>query len=88
MCFILIKYHVCYGLIIIIIIYTNNIYSCYQVIVFHFMHYFLCILLVLISIYHVQIGSTAFREGEIIIRGDPCATEKSLCRSRHFVNMA
>ena len=43
------------------------------------LYYFLCILLVLISIYHVQIGSTAFREGEIIIRGDPCATEKSLC---------
>ena len=34
--------------------------------------------------YHVHVGSTTYREGEIIIQGDPCATEKSLCRSRHF----
>ena len=39
--------------------------SCYSL---SFHVYFLCILLVL-SIYHVHVGSTTYREGEIIIQG-------------------
>ena len=84
----------CYPIIVFHFMYIFSVYAwmpkkvCiflfYLVIDLSFHVYFICLLLV-ISIYHVHVCSTMYREREINLRGDPCATEKSLCRSRHFV---